>query len=147
MIRSLFLILAALTLSAQSGLGASSASAPASAFRTLARIDTFAFGGIGVAGTISPGEIAFREILAGPHAVGDFQSLLKKGGPPAQCYALVALHVLEPDAFKDAAAPFKTAAAPVKTIAGCSISTLPMRSIVANISKGNYDIYLTSPHP
>jgi len=145
MIRPFFLALAVLAI----GLPGQSAAAAsvAVALHTLSRIDTFALGGIGVAGTISPGETAFREILADRHAINDFQTLLKKGSAPAQCYALVALHVLSPNTFKDAAAPFETTNTPVKTIGGCIISTVPMRSVVANISKGNYDLYLKPLNP
>ena len=145
MSRSLSSLVAALILGLQCVHGASSGST-AAAFHTLARIDAFAFGGIGVAGTTSAGEIAFREILAGPHAVADFQSLLKKGNAPAQCYALVALHVLAPSAFKAAAPHFETNDAPVKSVGGCMISTLPVRSLFVNISKGNY-IYVSPSRP
>jgi hypothetical protein len=112
------------------------------AFRTLVRIDAFAFGGIGIVGTISPGEAAFREILAGPHPTADFRTLLEKGNAPARCYALVALHVLDPATFHAAAARFERSDTPVQTIGGCIISTLPFRSVLANISKGDYDSFV-----
>lgn len=111
----------------------------ASAFRDLARVEAFAFGGIGIAGTTSAGEIAFREILAGPNAAAEFQRLLAKGNPPARCYALAALHALDLPAYREAAARFAKSETPVKTIGGCCIVTLPIRSVVANISAGRYD--------
>ena len=49
--------------------------------QTLSSIHDFAFGGIGVAGTTSEGEVAFREIYDRPSAKDDFLKLLISGNP------------------------------------------------------------------
>jgi len=118
-------------------------SAPADKpLKDLARVEAFAFGGIGVAGTKSAGEIDFRAILAQPSALADFRKLLVEGNRQAKCYALVALHKLQPKEFPALAASFAKDKAPVRTIGGCMVADLPMNSVVAGISKGNYDLYL-----
>ena len=67
--------------------------------QTLSSIHDFAFGGIGVAGTTSEGEVAFREIYNRPSATADFLKLLNSGNPQAKCYALVALRSLDPQIY------------------------------------------------
>ena len=62
--------------------------------QTLSSIHDFAFGGIGVAGTTSEGEVAFRQIYNRPSATDDFLKLLNSGNSQAKCYALVALRSL-----------------------------------------------------
>jgi hypothetical protein len=115
----------------------------ADALKNLARIDAFAFGGIGAAGTPSEGEIEFREILARPTAARDFLKLLDSGNRQAKCYALVAIRKLDPKSFPALAAPsLEDDRAKVKTISGCVIMELPIGSVVAGIAKGNYDLYL-----
>jgi hypothetical protein len=111
------------------------------AFHDLSDIDAFAFGGIGAAGIISPGEVAFRELLGKPDALAEFQRLLEKGNLPAKCYALVAIHALDPSGYAAAVTRFEKSNKPVKTIGGCIIGTEPMRSVVANISAGRFDLY------
>jgi len=68
----------------------------ADALKELSATHDFAFGGVGVAGITSKGEIAFRQVLASPSSEKDFLDLLATGNAQARCYALVALHVLDP---------------------------------------------------
>jgi len=114
----------------------------ATATAKLAQVKTFAFGGVGVAGTTSPSEYLFRQVLTGPNATANFHTILTSGTPEAKLYALTALHSLEPASFTESAAPLKKANPTVETIGGCIIMKLPAASVLTNISKGNYDAYL-----
>ena len=107
--------------------------------KKLASIHDFAFGGIGVAGITSEGELAFQEVMARKTAGADFTALLDSGNPQARCYALVALHVVNPKAFAVQVKRFERDKTSVSTIGGCIIMAQPMSSVVANISAGRYD--------
>ena len=108
----------------------------------LASTHDFAFGGIGVAGTTSRGELAFREILKRPSAEKDFVELLASGNAQARCYALVALHSLNPKAYADRVRQFEHDQTDVSLIGGCIVTHEPMSSVVVNIGSGRYDSYL-----
>ena len=107
--------------------------------KKLATIHDFAFGGIGAAGIISEGEVAFRGVLTRPTAEADFAALLDSGNAQARCYALAALHVISPRTFAVRVKRFERDQTTVSTISGCMIMALPMTSVVANISAGRYD--------
>src|SRR5580704_6416248 len=87
------LLLAAAT--AQSG-GSSD-----STFERLAKVDRFAFGGIGYAGVMSQGEKDYKVILSRPSAMADFERLLLIGNSQAKGYALVGIRALDPSRFKE----------------------------------------------
>jgi hypothetical protein len=108
----------------------------------LASIHAFAFGGVGVAGTTSEGELAFREILSRPDAEKDFLNLLVSGNAQGKCYALAGLHYLDPKEYETQAKRFKNDKTPVTTIAGCMILAQEMSSVVAHIDAGKYDVYI-----
>ena len=110
--------------------------------KTLSSIHDFAFGGIGVGGTISKGEVAFREIYDRPSAKGDFVELLNSGNPQAKCYALVALRSLDPQTYSSKIETYKKDKTNVTTIGGCVITVLPMSSVATNIEAGHYDSYI-----
>jgi len=109
------------------------------ASKTLAEIPLFAFGGIGVAGTTSNGEVAFHNVLASENAAADFAQILKTGTPQAQCYALVGLRLKDRAAFDEQIKHFVSSKQEVQTCAGCMMSKQPMSSVVANIKKGSFD--------
>jgi hypothetical protein len=72
-----------------------------STFERIAKVDRFAFGGIGYAGITSQGEKDYKLILSRPSAVADFERLLSVGNPQAKSYALVGIHALNPNRFKE----------------------------------------------
>ncbi len=111
-------------------------------YPSLAKTHSFAFGGVGVAGTTSPGESLFRQVLTSPNAAAEFHSILATGTPEAKLYALTALHVLEPASFTEAAAPLKKENPTVETIAGCMVMKQPTAGVITNIAKGRYDLFL-----
>ena len=110
--------------------------------KELSSIHDFAFGGIGAAGTTSKGEIAFRQVLQRPSAEKDFVDLLATGNAQARCYALVALHALNPALYAERVRPFEGDESKVTTIGGCMIMEQTMASVVTNIGNGRYDSYL-----
>jgi hypothetical protein len=110
--------------------------------QTLSSIHDFAFGGIGVAGTISEGEVAFREIYNRPSAKDDFLQLLNSGNPQAKCYALVALRGLNPQIYSSKIEEYKKDETKVTTIGGCMIAVFPMSSVATSVEAGYYDSYI-----
>jgi hypothetical protein len=110
--------------------------------KTLSSIHDFAFGGIGVAGTTSEGEVVFREIYNRPSAKDDFLKLLNSGNPQARCYALVALRGLSPQIYSSEIEKYKKDKTKVTTIGGCMIAVFPMSSVATNIEAGYYDSYI-----
>ena len=110
--------------------------------QTLSSIHDFAFGGIGVAGTTSEGEVVFREICNRPSAKDDFLKLLNSGNPQARCYALVALRGLNPQIYSSEIEKCKKDKTKVTTIGGCMIAVFPMSSVATNIEAGYYDSYI-----
>ena len=112
------------------------------AVKKLASVRDFAFGGVGVAGITSQGELAFRKVAGGKSAVADFAALLESGNAAARCYALTGLHVLAPDLFAQEIKRYEKDKTSVSTVSGCMIMSLPMSSVVANITAGRYDSYV-----
>ena len=114
-------------------------------WNTLKAAEWFALGGIGVAGTTSKEEIAFRSLLKEPNAVAKLKTLLSGANLAGQCYALLGLYVLHDAAYEQNVAHYKSSSARVKTVAGCTIMEQPVSSIVSNIVAGRYDGILSGP--
>jgi hypothetical protein len=112
---------------------------------TLKAAQWFALGGIGVAGTTSKEERAFRSLLHEPNATGELKALLSEANLAGQCYALLGLYVLHDAAYQENLARYKSSDARVKTVAGCMITEQPVSSVVSNIAAGQYDEMLTAP--
>ena len=62
---------------------------------SLMKVKSFAFGGIGVAGTTSLGEAGFRSILERRDALEQFRAVLSKGTNEAALYALCGIRALD----------------------------------------------------
>lgn len=92
--------------------------------------DHFAIGGVGVAGTITPEELAMREVQDGPEAETLLRKLLREATPPGQMYALFALRQLGPADYETLSAPYRQSSTAVPTISGCIIHTQPMSEAV-----------------
>src|SRR3954447_451970 len=72
----------------------------------LRGVESFAIGGIGIAGTTSEGERALRNLLAAPDATAPLQGLLAKATPAGQLYALLGLRVHDRAAYELAVKDF-----------------------------------------
>ena len=114
-------------------------------WNTLKAAQWFALGGIGVAGTTSKEEMAFRSLLQEPNAAGKLKALLSEANLAGQCYALLGLHVLHDAAYQENIARYKSSDARVKTAAGCMISEQPVSNVVSKIATGQYDKMLDRP--
>ena len=60
---------------------------------SLQSAGSFALGGIGVAGTMSSGERALREVLKNQDAVARLEALLPNASPAGRLYALLGLRI------------------------------------------------------
>jgi hypothetical protein len=60
----------------------------------LQKTEMFALGGIGVAGTMSEGERALREILGQPNALARLEALVSSGSTAGKLYALLGLRII-----------------------------------------------------
>lgn len=117
----------------------SAADKPSGAASSLSSIKSFAFGGIGAAGTTSPGEALYRTVLDSSDALAQFRGILASGTSEAKLYALCGIHSLDPASFESAAAPLKKSNPTVETIGGCIIMKQPAAGVIMNIAKGQYD--------
>ena len=114
---------------------------------SLSLCSSFSFGGIGVAGTMSQGERALREILKESDAVARLEGLLPQASPAGQLYAFVALRKHDQAAYQRALEKFRANDAEVKTARGCMLSQESFRDLVKEIEKGTYDSYLDREWP
>jgi hypothetical protein len=110
---------------------------------SLARENAFALGGVGVAGTMSSGEIDLRAVLKEADAVQQLQSLLKNASPAGQLYALLGLRLRDRPAYDRAVPAFRKRSDEVSTMHGCILMKEKMDAIVKQIEHGDYDASLT----
>lgn len=113
------------------------------AVASLAQAKMFAFGGVGVAGTPSDGQLLFNRVMASSDALDHFRGLVKNGDPAGRLYALCGLKALDKDAYAAAASTMMAdSGATVEAVAGCQISHPTVPSVVAQIKNGEFDKYL-----
>jgi hypothetical protein len=96
-----------------------------STFERLAKVDRFAFGGIGYAGVISQGEKDYKVIFSRPSAMADFERLLLVGNSQAKGYALVGIRALGPSRFKELSHSMRDSKEGLLTEKGCIVSHEP----------------------
>ena len=111
------------------------------AYEQLLSANCFAFGGVGYAGTISPGEVAFHVVLASTNALGLFEAILSNGTGEAKMYALCGIRRLNQKAFEDSAKVLKEADPKVKTMSGCLATEEDASVVIRRIADGTYDSY------
>lgn len=109
-----------------------------SPYEALTAVTTFAIGGVGVAGTISPMEKDFRELLKEPDVVAKCQKLLTDATPEGQMYGLLGLKLKDEVAFTAALPKYKETKQQVRQQSGCIMHTTPVSELVAGIEKGSY---------
>jgi hypothetical protein len=107
-------------------------------FERLAKVDRFAFGGIGVAGTISQGEKDYKVILSRPSALADFERLLSTGNVQARAYALGGIRKLDGKVFKELARPLRDSKEEVVTQSGCIQFHESLGAVLKLIDTGVY---------
>jgi hypothetical protein len=113
----------------------------------LQSVGSFALGGIGVAGTMSSGERALREILKNHDAVARLEALLSSASPAGKLYALLGLRIRDRAAYERALEKIRATDATVETARGCILSREPFRDLVKEIERGQYDSFLEREWP
>ena len=128
----------------QSGvsLAASSENSPA---RDLAATKSFAFGGIGVAGTMSEGERNLRAVSDRPDASQQLQAALAHATPAGKLYILVGLRRCDRAAYQKILPSLARPNEDVEIARGCMISREPFRQLLSQIQGGRFDDYLSPP--
>lgn len=125
-------VLLLLAATAQAGVAADST------IERLAKVDRFAFGGIGYAGTTSQGEKDYKLVLARSSAMADFERLLSIGNPQAKSYALVAIRALDPHRYKELSRSFRDSKEEVVTQRGCIELHESLATVLKHIEAGEY---------
>ena len=106
------------------------------AYDTVKTADWFTIGGVGIAGTTSPSEKAFRELLKGPEPVARCRALLTEGSPAGQLYGLLGLRLLDRSAFQTALPRYKDSKTVVTTASGCIVMGTTTAEVAGQIAMG-----------
>jgi hypothetical protein len=101
--------------------------------------DKFAFGGIGVAGTMSKGETALRAILDQPDAATQLEKMLPHATDAGRLYILVGLRIRDRSAYKRAFDSYSKHDSTVQTVHGCMISKESFQAVMREIDRGDFD--------
>jgi hypothetical protein len=108
------------------------------AYESVRTADEFIIGGVGVAGTTSGQETAFRHLLKQPEPLARCQQLLAEGTPAGQLYGLLGLRLLDPPTFEAALPRYRNAQTPVQSMSGCIRFRTTAAELSQQISKGNF---------
>lgn len=116
-----------------------------SAYRELVSVAEFGFGGRGIVGRTSLGELALREVVAKINACDELQRAVKEGTIAAKLYVLVGLRgVCDRAAYQEARQVLHDTIGTVTTFQGCVMEYKNVHDVVADIDEGRYDVYLQS---
>jgi hypothetical protein len=113
----------------------------------LQKTQMFALGGIGVAGTMSEGERALREILKQPDALARLEALLANGSPAGKLYALLGLRIKDRPRYERARDKFPKLEMKIETARGCMLDREPVSHLADEIERGQYDTFLDRTWP
>lgn len=113
----------------------------------LQKTGMFALGGIGVAGTMSEGERALREMLKEQDATARLEKLVSTGSPAGKLYALLGLRIRDRAAYERVLEKCRMLDAKVETARGCILSQESFRDLLKEIERGQYDNFLAREWP
>jgi hypothetical protein len=113
----------------------------------LRKTSSFALGGVGVAGSMSEGERALREVLKDADATARLEKMLPGASPAGQLYALLGLRLRDRVAYKPALDKYGANDAKVPTMRGCILQRESFRDLVRQIEHGDYDSFLSREWP
>jgi hypothetical protein len=119
----------------------------ADADATLRKAGSFALGGVGVAGTMSEGERALREVLKATDAVARLENALPNSSPAGQLYALLGLRLRDRAAYQRAVEKYRASNAKIQTMRGCILQQESFRDLIKQIEHGDYDSFLSREWP
>ena len=113
----------------------------------LQKTALFALGGIGVAGTMSEGERALREVLKESDVAVRLEKLVSNSSAAGQLYALIGLRLRDRAAYQRAVEKCQTVDAKVQTARGCMLQQESFRDLVKEMDRGQYDSFLAREWP
>ncbi len=115
------------------------------AWQSLLEADVFSFGGIGIKGELSKGELAMHVLSRRPNAVAIFKLAIEQAAPEGRLYALTALHALDHEAYKWAdEATVETGRVFLQS--GCAGYKEPVADVHQRIEAGTYDEQVPKRH-
>jgi hypothetical protein len=101
------------------------------AYEIVQTAERFTVGGVGIAGSPSRQETAFRQLLKQPEPVSRCKKLLTEATPAGQLYALLGLRLLDQQSFQTALPRYKNSRLEIPTMSGCIV----MRTTAAQVAK------------
>ncbi len=107
----------------------------------LSKVDIFAFGGIGYAGTISRGERDYKLIFSRTSAEADFERLFAVGNAQAKAYALVGIRALDQKRFTQISRSLRNSKEEVITESGCIVEHQPFGALLKRIAADEFSQY------
>ncbi len=107
----------------------------------LSKVDIFAFGRIGYAGTIPRGERDYRLIFSRTSAEADFERLFVVGNAQAKAYALVGIRALDQRRFTLISQSLRDSTTEVITESGCIVEDPPFGALLKHIAAGEFSRY------
>jgi len=113
----------------------------------LRKTGSFALGGVVVAGTMSEGARALREVLKQSDAVVRLEIMLPEASAAGQLYALLGLRARDRNAYQQALAKYGQRDASVQTMRGCILQRESFISLIKQIDHGEYDMFLSRTWP
>jgi hypothetical protein len=111
---------------------------PDAVVERLAKVGVFAFGTVGYAAIISPGEKDYKTVLNRSSALEDFERLYTAGNLQAKCYALAGIHRLDPARFRELIRPLRDSKETVTTMTGCILSLEAFGDVIKKIESGRF---------
>lgn len=117
--------------------------APEVAYQKLLTVKQFAFGGVGIAGVTSQGELAFRSVLNSPSALPLFKNAFSQGTNECKLYALCGIRKFDSNLFDRYSKELIQTNPTVTTVGGCIVAPQGAGSVVRNIAAGHYDRYIS----
>jgi hypothetical protein len=107
-------------------------------YETVQRAESFTVGGVGVAGTRTKQELAFRELIKQPQAGLNFRKLLEHGSPAGKMYGLLGLKLTDRNGFAEALPHFTECETKMETIGGCMVMHTTVGYVAKQIARGDF---------
>jgi hypothetical protein len=111
-------------------------------YEQLITIQRFSFGGVGIVGTISDGEFAFRAVLRSPESAKLFKTAYLQATEEGKLYALCGIRATDRSSFENYAAALRSTTNEVAIQSGCIVDGEKVAKVVRQIADGVYDSYL-----
>jgi hypothetical protein len=107
-------------------------------FETVQRAESFTVGGVGVAGTRTKQELAFRDLMKQSQPESSLRKLLVDGSPAGKMYGLLGLKLADKNAFEQALPHFTECETKIETIGGCIVMHTTVGYVAKQIARGDF---------